>query len=455
MNTSTSWVRPIRALGSYYFALIVIAAPAFAADPPAVTGVWEYKDPAVAANSITFTLNPDGTGKVDDDAVTYTVSGNTIKIVTGGETVAYTFKIDGDTMTVAGGDLDKPTPFTRKNATPKKGLGAKIKNMAAADPAKTEAPKPDDAKTDTPPAQPKAAAAPAGPVGTWQSADGDQMEIRADALVYRGVTIPATLTAQSLKINANGQTVECPFEITGDAMNITIGGQALALKRVGGGGPPVPENKPAEKKPEAGAAATDAKTLAGTWDGPEGTVIIRPDGTTRTGGQEYKYTVDAQFITLSDDKNYLKIPYKLDGDKLILGTGPTKTLTRSAGGPAGVWVVTESSLDPQFFMSITHYLSLYPDGTVGFAKTEGGATRTAVTENLERFSSFKNKTAAAAAGKTYGRWQVDADGVVTIQWSGAFKNATWQGRIDPKTGKLALPHAGILNEGQALAYEKQ
>ena len=81
-------------------------------------------------------------------------------------------------------------------------------------------------------------------------------------------------------------------------------------------------------------------------------------------------------------------------------------------------------------MSITHSLSLYPDGSVGFAKTEGGATRTAVTENLERFSSFKNKT-AGAPGKTYGRWQVDADGVVSIQWSGAFKNATWQGRNGP------------------------
>jgi hypothetical protein len=230
-------------------------------------------------------------------------------------------------------------------------------------------------------------------------------------------------------------------------MTITIGGQALALKRVGAA--PAPE-----KKADAVAAAADPKSIIGTWDSPDGgTVIIRPVGTSRTGGQEFKYQVDATVITLSDDKNYVKIPYKLDGGKLILGTGRTKTLTRSAGGPAGVYTVTESSLDPQFFMSITHYLSLYPDGTVGFAKTEGGATRTAVTEHLERFSSFKNK--AGGGGKTYGRWQADANGAVTIQWNGAFKNATWQGRLDPKTGKLILPGAGILKEGDTLAYEKQ
>src|SRR4051794_34262567 len=117
MNIFTSWTRTIRVLLGLSITLVVVAAPALAADAPSVAGVWEYKDPAVAANSITFTLNADGTGKVDDDAVTYTVAGNTIKIVTGGETVAYTFKIEGDTMTVAGGDLDKPTPFTRKTAT--------------------------------------------------------------------------------------------------------------------------------------------------------------------------------------------------------------------------------------------------------------------------------------------------------------------------------------------------
>jgi hypothetical protein len=428
-------------------ALLWLSATTFAADAPGVAGVWEYKDP-VAVNSITFTLNPDGTGKVDDDACTYTVAGDTIKVVIGGDTVSYTFKLDGDRMTVSGGDLDKPTVFARKNATPKKGLGAKIKAAQTdTQKTKTDAPKADTPKTDTPAADAKPTSK--SPIGTWQSADGDQVEIKADAMVYRGVSIPATLTDKSLNISANGQTVECPFDVNGDSMNITIGGQALALKRVGAA--PAVEKKAdgaADKKP-----ATDAKGLVGSWDGPEGTVVIRPNGTARTSGQEFKYQVDPQYITLSDDKNFVKIPYKLDGDKLVLGTGPTKTLTRSTGGPAGVWVVTESNLDPQFYMSVTHYLSLYPDGTVGFAKTEGGATRTAVTENLERFSTFKNKQ--GGGGKTYGKWQVDGDGVVTIQWQGAFNNATWKGRVDPNSGKLSMPRAGILNEGATLAYEKQ
>lgn len=634
MNISILSARTVCAFVS--LALVVFfTTNARAADAPAVAGVWEYKDPAVAANSITFTLNPDGTGKVDDDAVTYTVTGNTIKIITGGETAAYTFKIDGDTMTVSGGDLDKPTPFARKNAAPKKGLGAKIKGLGAAtatDVPKTDTPKtgeiadaakaaigrwefktdkasllmtldPDGTGTfngkpmkwtlkdgllttavgeasmayqttitgDTlkltmpggsntiaferaktgaaqgspfdvigkvagaapataaglpgkweatdgtllefgetsllfnglnvpykaaggkisitgaagpiewpytvegdkltltlegtpqmlkrtgpaPAAAPeaKAAAGAGSPIGTWQAIDGDRLEIRANALVYGGNVIPGVLGEKSIRLTPNGQSIECPFEVTGDAMNITINGQPLALKRVaGGGGAAVPAKKGADAGDTAKPAA-DPKAIVGTWESAEGSVVVRADGTVRSNGSEGRYQIDDQFITLSDDKQWVKIPYKLDGDKLILGSGPSKTLTRAAGGPAGIYTVTESSLDPQFFMSITQYLTLYPDGSVGFEKSEGGASRTRIDENFVRFRSWKEKQ--GQAGKSYGRWTADANDRVTIQWQGAFKNATWQGRTDPKTGKLVLPHAGILNEGDTLAYEKQ
>src|SRR5260221_14667987 len=102
MNTSISRTRTIRAVFS--FGLVPFATRAFAADVPSVAGVWEYNDPVVA-NSIPFTLNADGTGKVDDEAVRYPVVGDKINIVTGGDTISYTFKITGDTMTVSGGDL--------------------------------------------------------------------------------------------------------------------------------------------------------------------------------------------------------------------------------------------------------------------------------------------------------------------------------------------------------------
>src|SRR5690348_8844327 len=96
-------------------ALCLLVRPARAgADAPNVSGVWEYKDPGAAANSITITLNADGTGKLDQEAIRYSIDGNTLNVVTGGDTVSYTFKIEGDTMTISGGDLERPTAFVRK-----------------------------------------------------------------------------------------------------------------------------------------------------------------------------------------------------------------------------------------------------------------------------------------------------------------------------------------------------
>ena len=446
--------------------LALLTLPARAADAPNVVGSWEYRDPNNGV-TITFNLNPDGTGKVVDDDIKYTVAGDRINVVINGDTIAYTFKLDGETMTVSGGDLERPTPFTRKGAAPKKGLGSKLKAAAAADPAKPAETAKSAVPADTAkPANPTSNS----PIGVWRAADGDQLEIKPDAFVYGGATLPATVTPTAVKISANGQILDCPLEVTGNTMKITIGGTPLTLTRVGAAPAPATDKpatdkpaaddkKPDDKKPaaddkKAGAGADNAKAatlLPGNWMSPTGTAVVRADGTIRIDGKEGKWQADATNITLSDNANWVKIPYKLDGDTLVLGTGPTQTLTR-VSGPVGVWSVTEASLDPKIFISFTQTVALYPDGSVGYSKAEGGATRTQVTEHLERFSSFRNN-AGNVNNKSVGRWQTDADGNVTIQFNAA--NKTWQGRVDPRTGKLVVPRAGVLNEGSTLIFERQ
>src|SRR6266566_6851673 len=253
------------ALPAFCLLLLATELPSLAADNPNVAGAWVYKDPASGV-TVTFILNADGSGKFADQAIRYTVEGDKLQLVSDGEKLTYNFKLEGDTMTVSGGDLEKPAPFTRKGGAPsKKSLGAKLKGLGEGEPAKTDADRPNPLAPGLGGADAKAApstadAKPAtGPVGVWQAEDGDQLEIRADALVYRGITIPATLTANAVKLSVNGQTGECPFDVTGNTMKITIGNVPMTLKRVGG----EPEKKPADGA-KAGAdakAAADAKPV--------------------------------------------------------------------------------------------------------------------------------------------------------------------------------------------------
>src|SRR5688572_5538567 len=190
-----SW--PIATVARVAVAILAcIALSAAAQDIANLPGTWEHK--GAAGETITFTLNPDGSAKIDDESAKYTVAGDTIAVVIEGETIRYAFKIEGDSMTVSGGDLDRPTTFTRK-AAPKRGLGARIKGGAGD--TKSDAPKPHpfdvpgavtgDASQSDKPAMPKPATAAATPFGTWSADDGDKIEIRESAIVYQGTAIPA------------------------------------------------------------------------------------------------------------------------------------------------------------------------------------------------------------------------------------------------------------------------
>jgi hypothetical protein len=117
---------------------------------------------------------------------------------------------------------------------------------------------------------------------------------------------------------------------------------------------------------------------------------------------------------------------------------------------AGVWVGEESSLDPQYYLSHTQYVTLFPDGSVGYEKAEGGASRMQATETLERFRSWQ--TGRQGSAEIYGRWQ--SDGLnVTIYWN-RWNNLVSQGQVDVPSGQMSLSGMGVLNEGATLTFRR-
>jgi hypothetical protein len=121
-----------------------------------------------------------------------------------------------------------------------------------------------------------------------------------------------------------------------------------------------------------------------------------------------------------------------------------------AGQPAeltGVWVGEESSLDPSFYMRYTQVITLYPDGSVGWAKSEGAASRTRIDESWVRFRSWRT---GQTAPDVYGSWQSDGQRI-SIQW---------RRRQNPSVGpvqggRMRLSGMGVLSEGADVVFEKQ
>ena len=219
--------------------------------------------------------------------------------------------------------------------------------------------------------------------------------------------------------------------------------------------------------------------LAGNWQSQEGLVQIKPDRTLIFGGQTYMYVAQNNVLTIVPLAGAFQIPYQLTGDTLILNVnGQVSTFTReptagqtdnpttvkgsdsdsapaaAAANPAmnafaGVWVGEESSLDPQFYMSFTRYLMLYPDGSVGFDKTEGGASRVQVSEYREHFSSFSSGRTGNL--QVWGQWMTDGSNI-QVRWK---NNSIWQGQFDPASGKIIMFGVGVIEEGSNVSFERQ
>ena len=91
------------------------AAPALA-QGPSVLGTWEasLKDAKRKDAPRTVIVRGDSSASYGTETVRWRITGpKTILLALGGEWVSYDFKIDGDKLTLSGGDLEKPITLTR------------------------------------------------------------------------------------------------------------------------------------------------------------------------------------------------------------------------------------------------------------------------------------------------------------------------------------------------------
>lgn len=75
--------------------------------------------------------------------------------------------------------------------------------------------------------------------------------------------------------------------------------------------------------------------LVGIWQGPESTIELGRDGTTVVNGNKYRYTADANVITLTGSDGIFRFPYQLQGEVLrVLVNGAPQTFRCAAQGVA-------------------------------------------------------------------------------------------------------------------------
>jgi hypothetical protein len=142
----------------------------------------------------------------------------------------------------------------------------------------------------------------------------------------------------------------------------------------------------------------------------------------------------------------LENPAPAPGAPAAPGRSGPPAAVGARGGLAGVWVAEENSLDPQFYMSFTQVLTFYPDGSVAYTKSEGGASRVRIDDNWVRFRSWHE---GARPPNVVGRWSSDGS-QVSVQ----FSRKTAAGRVRGPN-EIALSRMGVLDEGATLVFKRQ
>ena len=251
-----------------------------------LVGTWQSK---VGNASITLILNADGTGKLDEAAIKYAVTGNKLRVNEAGAINDYTFSLRGNTLTVSGVDLEQPLVFERQTTTGK-GLGARRNQLAAS-------------------------AGDSGPVGAWESRTGQavlRMELNPDG----------TGTFNDLPLKWKFDKGVLIFISGGTTLNYAATIEANSIEISGGNPPKITHFERVER--QAGSTASEKKQprssesgLTGHWQSREYTLEISENGTVSINGEPFRYSVRGNIITLSNNEGSVQIPFQLDGDTLV------------------------------------------------------------------------------------------------------------------------------------------
>ena len=77
-----------------------------------IQGIWQTNS---VEEKMILKLNADGTGEFEGEAIKYLAKDNkfTMTIVAEEQTIVYNYKLQENSLTISGGDLDEPVVFSR------------------------------------------------------------------------------------------------------------------------------------------------------------------------------------------------------------------------------------------------------------------------------------------------------------------------------------------------------
>lgn len=216
--------------------LLVFATAVSAQVTNPLTGNWKA---SLQGYTMKLELKADGTGKLDDEPITYKVANGKITITESDNVINnYTYSLTGNKLTVSGGDLNDAITFTKES---KGGLGDKVNQKT--NPMVAE--KKDEVQEKIP----------AGLKGQWSGATGTFIFNDGGKGTANGQGFNYTTNGNQVTMSDNTGTYALNYNITGNTLILTGGNGSATFTRNAG-------NNSSSSVPQGNG---NAAQLAGKW----------------------------------------------------------------------------------------------------------------------------------------------------------------------------------------------
>jgi hypothetical protein len=169
-----------------------------------INGLWQNNE---FGYQMTLLLNANGTGEFDGEEIKFSTQANKLAITQQNVTNNYTYVLQGNSLTLSGGDLDKAITFTRNGAT---------------------STQPSQPTSTTP-----ATTSPTGGnlIGTW-SGNGETMEFKSNGqCVYMGNTLTYSTSGNTITLQGSQGNASIQYAVNGNQLTLTVNGQNVTYTR--------------------------------------------------------------------------------------------------------------------------------------------------------------------------------------------------------------------------------
>lgn len=202
-----------------------------------LTGIWQNSQ---FGYQMTLMLNGDGSGEFDGEMIKYTTQANKLSLVQDGQTTVYTYVLQGNSLTLSGGDLDGNIMFTKggtqntqaiQNQTPQTVQQQNTSSQNANE-----------------------------VIGVW-SGNGESVEFKSNGQCsYAGNTFQYQVSQGHITLITPQGNAMLAYSVKGNQLTLSANGQQFTYtKGAGNGG-----QAPAQNQTQAGGGRV-AQELVGKW----------------------------------------------------------------------------------------------------------------------------------------------------------------------------------------------